>query len=187
MITLCARLIPGLLLVSATVVAQAQTPPGAPKVPLAPGVSRAVEHPDRSPPDPTINQTLPDEHQPETAVDHERGAPETAVDHERGGPETARDEQKLVPETARDEQKLAPQTARDDQKLTPETAVDDQKLTPETASDAAKPSRSRLAAATARQGVRSNTPPATSPPAATNPQAATTAPADSAPPPKPQG
>ena len=97
------RVIPALLLAAAAAASQAQTPPPrTATAPLAPGVSRAVEHPDASRPDPTADQTLTDEHQPETAVDHEPGGPETAVDHERGGPETARDDQKLTPETASD-------------------------------------------------------------------------------------
>jgi hypothetical protein len=108
------RVLPALLLAAAAA-SQAQTPPRASAAPLAPGVSRAVEHPDTSPPDSTVDQTLPDEHQPETAVDHEAGGPETAADPERGGPETARDDQKLTPETASDAPK--PSKRREADKL----------------------------------------------------------------------
>ncbi len=126
------RLALGLLLAGVAGVSQSQTPPRADSAPRAPGVTRAIEHPDHPAPDPSVDQTLPDDHQPATAVDHDSGGPETAVDHEPGGPETARD---------------------------------DQKLKPETASDATKPSSFRSAAAeTAKQGVRSNTPPPAKPP-----------------------
>jgi hypothetical protein len=70
-------------------------------------VTRAVEHPDnpspdKSGPDPTVDQTLPDARQPETAVDKEVGVPETAKDDSKLKPETAKDDEKLKPETASD-------------------------------------------------------------------------------------
>ena len=111
-----------LLLAGSAAVAQVQSATSrTSSAPRAPGVTRAVQHPDkpkldRSGPDPTVNQTQPDNHQPETAVDE---AP--------GGPETAKDDQKHQPETASDKP----------------TA----------------PSSSEKAAAIAREGVRSNTPP----------------------------
>ena|ERR1700748_303121 len=87
MLKLHRYLIPALVLTGAAVVAQAQT---APRAPTAPGVTRAIEHPDTTP-DPTVNQTQPDSHQPETASD-----PPSK------GPETAKDDTKLTPETATD-------------------------------------------------------------------------------------
>ena len=101
-IRLSSRWIPALLLACTAAVSQSQTPPRADSAARAPGVTRAVEHPDAPLPDPTVDQTLTDERQPETAVDHEPGGPETAVDHEPGAPETARDDQRLKPETASD-------------------------------------------------------------------------------------
>ena len=54
-----------------------------------------------------------------------------------------------------------PETATD---TTPgETAKDDQKLKPETATDAPKPTPARKAADSAKQGVKSNSPPAAPP------------------------
>jgi hypothetical protein len=84
-------------------VAQAQT--AAPRTPTAPGVTRAVEHPDTTP-DTAADQTQPDSHQPETATDPKSG-----------GPETAKDDSKLKPETATDAPKLsAAQKAADQAK-----------------------------------------------------------------------
>jgi hypothetical protein len=54
--------------------AQAQTAAAA-RAPTAPGVSRAVEHPDT-----TVDQTQPDNHQPATASDPPSSGPETATD-----------------------------------------------------------------------------------------------------------
>jgi hypothetical protein len=99
----------------AAAVVQAQT---AVRAPTAPGVTRAVEHPDTTP-DPAVDQTQPDAHQPETAADPKSSGPETAKD--------------------------------------------DSKLKPETATDAPKPSATQKAADQAKQGVRSNTPPAANP------------------------
>jgi hypothetical protein len=71
-----------------TTLALAQTPSHAP---TAPGVTRAVEHPDT-----TVDQTQPASNQPETASD-----PPSS------GPETAKDDSKLKPETATDTPKLS--------------------------------------------------------------------------------
>ena len=97
-----AACVAAVLLTSATSLALAQTSPSASSAPRAPGVTRAVEHPDDSSPDPTVDQTRPDDRQPETAVDKERGVPETAKDDSKLKPETAKDDQKLKPETASD-------------------------------------------------------------------------------------
>ena len=96
-----------LALTGAAALAQAQTAPSsaAPRAATAPGVTRAVEHPDTT--DATVDQTQPDSHQPETASD-----PPSS------GPETAKDDNKLKPETARDDTKLKPETATDAPKLT---------------------------------------------------------------------
>ncbi len=88
MLKLHRYLIPALVLTGVSALAQAQTAPA--RAPTAPGVTRAVEHPDTTP-DPTVDQTQPDSHQPETASD-----PQSS------GPETARDDGKLTPETATD-------------------------------------------------------------------------------------
>jgi len=84
------------LFASGSALAQVQGAQPSSSAPRAPGVTRAVEHPDstkpdRSGPDPTVDQSQPDSHQPETAVD--KGPP---------GPETAKDDQKHQPETAFD-------------------------------------------------------------------------------------
>ena len=83
-----AAFIAALLLTSATSLALAQTAPAS-SAPRAPGVTRAVEHPDKS--DPAVDQTQPDDKQPETAVDKEPGVPETAKDDSKLKPETASD------------------------------------------------------------------------------------------------
>ena len=81
---------------------QAQTAAPAKSAPRAPGVTQGVRHadanttPDTSGPDPTLDQTKPDSHQPETAADKEHL------------PETAKDDQKLKPETASDTPKKSP-------------------------------------------------------------------------------
>ena len=54
----------------------------APRAPTAPGVTRAVEHPD-----PTVDQTQPDAHQPATAADPPSSGPETATDTPKRTPE----------------------------------------------------------------------------------------------------
>ena len=89
-------LIIALAFTGAAALAQAQTATsgGAQRAATAPGVTRAVEHPDK--PDTTADQTQPDSHQPETATD-----PQSS------GPETARDDTKLKPETATDAPKLS--------------------------------------------------------------------------------
>ena len=61
--------------------AQAQTAAAA-RAPTAPGVSRAVEHPD-----PTVDQTQPDAHQPATASDPPSSGPETATDTPKRTPQ----------------------------------------------------------------------------------------------------
>jgi hypothetical protein len=72
-----------LVLVGAATVAYAQTPSAsAPRTPTAPGVSRAIEHPD-----PTVDQTQPDANQPETAKDDNSGQPETASDAPKTTPQ----------------------------------------------------------------------------------------------------
>jgi hypothetical protein len=119
--TLPAIAVAALLLAGGTALAQVQGAKSSSSAPRAPGVTRAVEHPDsskpdRSGPDPTVDQTQPDSHQPQTAVD--KGP---------AGPETAKDDHKHQPETASDKP----------------TA----------------PSSSEKAAAIAKEGVRSNTPP----------------------------
>lgn len=70
-------LIAALALTGATALAQAQTTAraDAPRGATAPGVTRAVEHPDT-----TVDQTQPDSHQPETASDPPSSGPETATD-----------------------------------------------------------------------------------------------------------
>jgi hypothetical protein len=98
-----------LLLAGNAALAQVQSAKPSGSAPRAPGVTRAIEHPDGSKPDPTVDQTQPDSHQPETA--------------------------------------------RDDQKHQPETASD----------KPTAPSSSEKAAAIAREGVRSNTPPSKPP------------------------
>ena len=77
-----------LALVGTATLAQAQTAPSAsaPRATTAPGVTRAVEHPDT-----TVDQTQPDSHQPETATDPQSSGPETAKDDSKGKPETATD------------------------------------------------------------------------------------------------
>jgi hypothetical protein len=81
-------LIAALALAGTATLAQAQTtaPASAPKAATAPGVTRAVEHPDT-----TVDQTQPDSHQPETASDPRSSGPETAKDDSKGKPETATD------------------------------------------------------------------------------------------------
>ena len=87
MLKLRRSLIIALVLTGSAALAQAQTATsGAQRAATAPGVTRAVEHPDT-----TVDQTQPDSHQPETATD-----PPSS------GPETARDDTKLKPETATD-------------------------------------------------------------------------------------
>jgi hypothetical protein len=98
-----------LLLTGGNALAQVQSAKPSNSAPRAPGVTRAVEHPDASKPDPTVNQTQPDSHQPETAADDQKHQPETASDKPTA------------------------------------------------------PSSSEKAAAVAREGVRSNTPPSTPP------------------------
>jgi cell division protein FtsN len=61
--------------------AQAQTAPAA-RAPTAPGVTRAVEHPD-----PTVDQTQPDPNQPATAADDQKKGPETASDAPKKSPQ----------------------------------------------------------------------------------------------------
>ena len=95
MLKLRRSLIIALVLTGSAALAQAQTATsGAQRAATAPGVTRAVEHPDT--PDTTADQTQPDSHQPETATD-----PQSS------GPETARDDTKLKPETATDAPKLS--------------------------------------------------------------------------------
>jgi hypothetical protein len=124
--TLPAIAVAALLLAGGTALAQVQGAKSSGSAPRAPGVTHAVEHPDsskpdRSSPDPTVDQTQPDSHQPQTAVDK--------------GPARG-----------------------------PETAKDDHKHQPETASDKpTAPSSSEKAAAIAKEGVRSNTPPSPPP------------------------
>ena len=90
MLKLRRSLIIALVLTGSAALAHAQTATsGAQRAATAPGVTRAVEHPDT--PDTTVDQTQPDSHQPETATD-----PPSS------GPETARDDTKLKPETATD-------------------------------------------------------------------------------------
>jgi hypothetical protein len=77
-------------------VGQAQTAAPSQSAPRAPGVTRAVAHPDnpspdKSGPDPTVDQTLPDARQPETAKDDQKMKPETAKDDQKLKPETASD------------------------------------------------------------------------------------------------
>jgi hypothetical protein len=82
-------LIAALALAGTATLAQAQTTAAsasAPKAATAPGVTRAVEHPDT-----TVDQTQPDSHQPETAADPRSSGPETAKDDSKGKPETASD------------------------------------------------------------------------------------------------
>ena len=71
------------------------------RAPTVPGVTRAVEHPD-----PSVDQTQPDSHQPETASDAPASGPETARDDHVGQPETATDAPKPTPQQkAEDEAK----------------------------------------------------------------------------------
>ena len=88
MLELRRYLIIAISLTGATALAQAQTTAraDAPRGPTAPGVTRAVEHPDT-----TVDQTQPDSHQPETASDPPSRGPETAKDDSKGKPETATD------------------------------------------------------------------------------------------------
>jgi len=81
-------LIAALALAGTATLAQAQTtgPASASRAATAPGVTRAVEHPDT-----TVDQTQPDSHQPETASDPRSSGPETAKDDSKGKPETATD------------------------------------------------------------------------------------------------
>jgi hypothetical protein len=81
-------LITALALTGAAALAQAQTTARADvaRAATAPGVTRAVEHPDT-----TVDQTQPDSHQPETASDPPSSGPETAKDDSKGKPETATD------------------------------------------------------------------------------------------------
>jgi hypothetical protein len=85
---LVASLAIGSLSVSAFTQAQTVAPGAqAPRAPTAPGVSRAIEHPD-----PTVDQTQPDAaHQPQTAADppnsHSEGG---AVQHTARDYETTR-------------------------------------------------------------------------------------------------
>jgi hypothetical protein len=77
-----------LALTGAAALAQAQT---STRASTAPGVTRAIEHPDTTP-DPTVDQTQPDSHQPETASDPRSSGPQTARDDPKlGKPETATD------------------------------------------------------------------------------------------------
>ncbi len=82
-------LITALALAGISTLSQAQTAApssSAPKAAAAPGVTRAVEHPDT-----TVDQTQPDSHQPATASDPQSSGPETAKDDLKGKPETASD------------------------------------------------------------------------------------------------
>jgi hypothetical protein len=103
-----------LLLVGAAC-AQAQTA----SAPRAPGVTHGVRNvdsntaPDTSGPDPTVDQTKPDSHQPETAVDKDH-LPETAKDGPGLKPETATDKPKKTPV-----QKAADKAAQGVQSNTP--------------------------------------------------------------------
>ena len=102
MIELRGFLVAALLSLGASTFTQAQTAAPraeAPRAPTAPGVTRAIEHPD-----PSVDQTKPDEHQPETAVDPPNS-----------GPETARDDPRLQPETATDAPKTSPTQKAADQ------------------------------------------------------------------------
>ena len=94
MLKLRRSLIIALVLTGSAALAQAQTATSGQRAATAPGVTRAVEHPDK--PDTSADQTQPDSHQPETAAD-----PQSS------GPETARDDTKLKPETATDAPKLS--------------------------------------------------------------------------------
>jgi hypothetical protein len=96
MLKLRRSLIIALALTGSAALAQAQTATsgGAQRAATAPGVTRAVEHPDTT--DTAADQTRPDSHQPETATD-----PQSS------GPETAKDDTKLKPETATDAPKLS--------------------------------------------------------------------------------
>lgn len=59
-----------------------QAQAAAARAPTAPGVTRAVEHPD-----PTVDQTQPDAHQPATATDPPSSGPETATDAPKRTPQ----------------------------------------------------------------------------------------------------
>jgi hypothetical protein len=107
MLKLRHRLATSLLLVGvaalAAPVTQAQTTgprADASRSATVPGVTRAIEHPD-----PAVDQTQPDDHQPQTAVDPPSSGPETAQDDQRGKPETATDSPQGKPETATDKPK----------------------------------------------------------------------------------
>jgi hypothetical protein len=72
-----------------TALVQAQTAAprsDAQRTATAPGVTRAVEHPDT-----TVDQTQPDSRQPETASDPQSSGPATAKDSPNSQPETATD------------------------------------------------------------------------------------------------
>jgi hypothetical protein len=88
MLKLRRSLIIALTLAGGAALAQAQTATSgtAQRAPTAPGVTRAVEHPDT-----TVDQTLPDSRQPETATDPPSSGPETATDDTKLKPETATD------------------------------------------------------------------------------------------------
>ncbi len=108
-LSLC--LFTALALTGAAALAQAQTSTHAPS---APGVTRAVEHPDTTP-DPTVDQSQPDSHQPETASDPRASGPQTARDDPKlGKPETATDAPKQSPV-----QKAADQAAKGVRSNTP--------------------------------------------------------------------
>jgi hypothetical protein len=84
------------LVASGSALAQVQSAKPSSSAPRAPGVTRAVAHPDsakpdRSSADSTVDQTQPDSHQPETAVDKGPAGPETAKDDQKHQPETASD------------------------------------------------------------------------------------------------
>ena len=82
MVKLRRSLMIALALTGSAALAQAQTATSgaAQRAATAPGVTRAVEHPDT-----TVDQTLPDSHQPETATDPPSSGPETATDDTPAG------------------------------------------------------------------------------------------------------
>jgi hypothetical protein len=96
MLKLRRSLIIALALTGSAALAQAQTATsgGAQRAATAPGVTRAVEHPDTTA-DTTVDQTQPDSRQPETATDPQSSGPETATDDTKLKPETATDAPKL--------------------------------------------------------------------------------------------
>jgi hypothetical protein len=97
-----------LALTGAAALAQAQT--SSTRAPTAPGVTRAIEHPDT-----TVDQTQPDSRQPETASDPQSSGPPTARDDPKlGKPETASD----VPKESK-VQKAADQAAQGVRSNTP--------------------------------------------------------------------